>query len=421
METFYRDIHKLPAASFLSYAFRTDQLVLETYRQQQYPEVKEPENEEAVIEQFRTLLIQSVKRRLRSDVSIGTSLSGGLDSSSIVALCAQEQGTRYSHKAFTAVFPGFEKNEQPYAEAVARRFGLEQHQVAVETGDIPSLMERVMYYQEEPFSSGSVLAQFRVYEEARKAGVKVLLDGQGADETLAGYTQYYRWYWRELFRNKSLQASGERAAIQQMGLKLSFGWSQKAAALFPDFAMSLQQSRKSKQSYRNSDLNRDFAFENKRNLYYTLPAIPDLNGVLYYQTYVNGLEELLRLADRNSMASATEVRLPFLSYELVDFVFSLPSRYKIRKGWTKWLLRKAMENDLPEAIVWRKDKVGFEPPQRVWMQDTHVQEAIREGKRKLVDEGVLDASVLSKKIQPHTAYAAENREWRYWSAAYLFT
>jgi len=111
--------------------------------------------------------------------------------------------------------------------------------------------------------------------------------------------------------------------------------------------------------------------------------------------------------------------LPFLNYELVEFLFTLPAHFKIREGWTKWMLRKSMDDRLPKEITWRKDKVGFEPPQQVWMQNKDVQDSIRNGKEKLVDKGILDQSVL-KKIQPHTAYAADGVDWKYWSASFLY-
>jgi asparagine synthase (glutamine-hydrolysing) len=119
------------------------------------------------------------------------------------------------------------------------------------------------------------------------------------------------------------------------------------------------------------------------------------------------------------MAHGKEVRLPFLNHELVEFVFSLPSNFKIRQGWTKWILRKAMENKLPQDICWRKDKIGFEPPQKHWMQDPRVQEAIYEGKKKLVNQYILKPQALNKKIQPHDAHTADNYDWRYWMAAKL--
>jgi asparagine synthase (glutamine-hydrolysing) len=129
---------------------------------------------------------------------------------------------------------------------------------------------------------------------------------------------------------------------------------------------------------------------------------------------------LLRYADRNAMAHGREVRLPFLSHELVEFIFSLPPHYKIRNAWTKWLLRKSMEDVLPASITWRKDKVGFEPPQKTWMENRDLQELIIEAKRKLVKENILKPEVLNKSIHSATAYEANNYDWRYLSAALLF-
>jgi asparagine synthase (glutamine-hydrolysing) len=129
---------------------------------------------------------------------------------------------------------------------------------------------------------------------------------------------------------------------------------------------------------------------------------------------------LLRFADRNIMAHSEEVRLPFLSHQLVEFLFTLPSDFKINQGWTKWILRKSVEKKLPAAITWRKDKVGFEPPQQKWMENSAVQAEIRKSKERLVQEGILRSAVLQKPIQPHGSHVAENREWKYWSAAYLF-
>ena len=130
-----------------------------------------------------------------------------------------------------------------------------------------------------------------------------------------------------------------------------------------------------------------------------------------------GLEELLRYADRNSMAHSREVRLPFLNHELVQFIFSLPSHYKIKNGYTKWILREAMNKTLPSDIVWRKDKVGFEPPQKQWMQHKQMQEYIHEAKKKLADLKILHCSVLNKPIEQQAAHEKGNYDWRYLCAA----
>ena len=351
---------------------------------------------------------------------IGTSLSGGLDSSAIIAFCSQFSADQYSHKCFTASFKGFEKDELQYAKLVASTFHLEHYIIEIEENNIVALMKEVMHHQEQPIASASALAQYKVYEEAKKAGVTVLLDGQGADEILAGYHKYYKWWWQELYSQKRLKKSGELTAAKAIGVKESFGFMHKTFALFPEFSASLMQSSKTKKAFNNTDLTKDFAFYNKRNLVYSLPSSFSLNGALYFNTVVHGLEELLQQADRNSMAHATELRLPFLYHPLVEFLFTLPPYFKIHDGWTKWLLRKNIESLLPKEIVWRRDKVGFEPPQKAWMQQAAVAEAIHEGKRNLVNRGILNNTILSKKIQPHEAHAADNRDWKYWSASMLF-
>ena len=417
-ETFFQNIQKLPAASFLTYSLADNKLEIEKYWQV-YPEVKEISEQDAV-DRFRQLFAQSVRRRLRSDVNIGTSLSGGLDSSSIVAFCQGEVSDHYTHKCFTASFKNFDNDELRYAELVANQYKLESFVTTVNGNEVVELLHEVMNHQEEPISSGSVLAQYRVFRLAKQNGVTVLLDGQGADEILAGYSKYYKWYWQGLYRNRKLSSSKELNAAWELGITERFGFNNRIAALLPDFIAGLLQSRKAKESFQHPDLDREFAFLNKQSSYYSTPSSFDLNGALFYNTFVNGLEELLRFADRNSMAHAVEVRLPFLDHQLVEFLFSLPPQLKIHKGWSKWLLRRSVEEMLPKQIVWRKDKVGFEPPQKNWMQDIQVQEAIAEGKKKLVEQKILKPSVLNRKIKPHSAYAADSIDWKYWSASFLF-
>ncbi|MDQ3277853.1 MAG: asparagine synthase (glutamine-hydrolyzing) [Bacteroidota bacterium] len=418
-ETFYSNIYKLPAAHSLTYHLPTNELTTERYWQT-YVNVDKNISEAEATEKFAALFRDSIRKKLRSDVAIGTSLSGGLDSSSIVAFCADEKAAQYTHTCFTASFAGFEKDETAQASMVATTFGLHHYTTTVAERDVAGLMQTVATYQEEPFSSASVLAQYKVFEAAKQRGITVMLDGQGADEILAGYHKYYKWWWQELYRQKKLGRSGELKAAQGLGVHENFSVKNKLAALLPEFSAALLQSQKAKEAFQHPDLQRDFAFANKQNLYYATPTTFDLNGALFYNTFVNGLEELLRLADRNSMAHSVEVRLPFLQHDLVEFLFTLPPHFKIRQGWTKWLLRKSVEAKLPNEIVWRKGKVGYEPPQRVWMQNKQVQEAVTEGKKKLVQEGILAASVLAKPVVAKDAHAGKSYDWRYWSASLMW-
>ncbi|HET9429717.1 MAG TPA: asparagine synthase (glutamine-hydrolyzing) [Chitinophagaceae bacterium] len=416
-ETFYENIYKLPAASYLLYSASNNEIIVERYWDIDSRAEKQRLSEKQVFEQFDNLFTTSIQRRLRSDVSIGTSLSGGLDSSAVIATCFKTGEKEVPLNAFTAVFPGFHKDESIMATKVAQQFGLSHHTVAVQLDELLDDWDRVCYHQEEPFGSASIYAQFKVYELASKHHVKVLLDGQGADETLAGYHKYYKWYWQELFLKRKLLRSGELKAARKLGVEEDFGFRNVVASLFPDLASVMLERRYLLKALSHEDLTTEFVKQQSKEAYYTTPEYFNLDGALYFNTCVHGLEELLRFADRNSMAHGCEVRLPFLNHSLVEFIFSLPSDYKIRQGWTKWLLRNSMKQTLPAETVWRKDKVGFEPPQQEWMRNKKLIEAIYEARKKMVREKILKPSVLEKPVLPLGSHAADNFDWRYFSAA----
>ena len=413
--TFFQNIFSLPAAHYLNFNYREFTFNISRYWDCD-KETKINISEEDAIEKFTELFTASVKRRLRSDVTLGTSLSGGLDSSSIIASINKIEGTNFL-QTFSAVFPGFEKDESKYIQSVTEKFNLKNYSVSPTADDLVKNLEKLCYHQEIPITSSSIFAQYKVFELAKQQNVKVLLDGQGADETLAGYNKYIHWYLQELLKARNLKFSKEKRALKKN--KISFTWNIKnyIAAWFPAQATYQLEKRETKKLLHFPDITNDFknAYLDKQSI--LKPIVFKLNDVLYFSTFQSGLEELLRYADRNSMAHSREVRLPFLNHELVQFIFSLPSHFKIHNGYTKWLLRKSMEKNLPASIVWRKEKTGFEPPQKKWMENILLQEYLREAKSKLVKEGILKPSTLNKKIQPHDAYAAENFDWRYLIAA----
>lgn len=408
-ETFFRNISKLPPRSYLFYYPLTGRLETATWWDIEVTQTRTIK-EESAVDVFCDLLYTSVKRRLRSDVRVGSSLSGGLDSSSIVACVSRQKEAPEGLPSFSAIFPGFEKDESSFVRLVTQHYSLENHSTTPCSDDLVRDFERLVYHQEEPFVSSSIYAQFSVFGLAAAHSVKVLLDGQGADELLAGYHKYYRWYWQELYRSDKKAFALELDAARESEAKWT--WKNRLAARLPVYAGLYLKKKRTAQQRGSSDLSRDFVRQYGQS-YYDIPHVDRLSGILYYNTFINGMESLLRYADRNSMAHGIEIRLPFLNHELAEFVFSLPSHFKIREGWTKWLLRRSMEDVLPPAITWRKDKTGYEPPQKSWMQDPRLQEYIRESRRSLVKAGILNSTVLQKKIQPQDAHAAENRDWRY--------
>ncbi len=414
-ETFYKGITRLPARSFLLYHAPTGKKEIQQYWDPlaSMPAIdKADKQESAILEEFDALLSTSVSRRLRSDVPVGISLSGGLDSSAITAYILRQPDAPPSLPTFSAVFPGFEKDESPFIRQVTRHFNLTNYPSTPTADDLIRDLGRLAAQQEEPFQSSSIYAQYRVCSLAAEKGIKVLLDGQGADELLAGYPKYFTWYWRELYRKNPRKLAAELSAAKKSGAPEEWSWKHRLAAMLPEYASRFQKRSRTTRQRANNDLSKEFIRESGIS-YYALPNITRLNDALYYNALTNGLEELLRYADRNSMTHGVEIRLPFLDHRLAEFLFSLPAGFKIREGYTKWLLRKNTESILPPAIVWRKDKIGYEPPQYLWMTNPTLQDQVVEAKRSLVKKGILDQAVLQKKIQPMGAHAAENFDWRY--------
>jgi asparagine synthase (glutamine-hydrolysing) len=303
---------------------------------------------------FYDLFLNSVKLRLRSDVLVGSSLSGGLDSSSIVMLIDELKSQDLVQNTFSARFKNFAKDEGTHIHKVVEKCkNVKVHYTWPNKEYFENVFEKVVYHQDEPFGSASIVAQYAVMELAKEKGVTVLLDGQGADEQLAGYIPYYQHYINQLFYNSKDQYHVEFNSFNKM----------HPLYQIDDIAM-------------NQSLIMKFGLLKRRYLKEEMPLQGHLNKALYNDTIISGLKELLRYADRNSMAHSREVRLPFLSHKLVEFVFSLPDNFKLNFGWTKYILRLAMKNTLPDSICWRVDKIGFEPPQNNWLDSTKWQKEI---------------------------------------------
>jgi len=417
-ETFYKGIKTVQPGEYLLLSFNSSP-VLETSNYWDFETKNTSITEKKALEEFQTLFRHSILLRYRSDVTIGTSLSGGLDSSSIVAMSESQQQVNNSHSCFTASFPGFEKDETKYARQVSDRFSLKHYTTNITAEDLVNDLDRFIGHHQEPISSASVYAQFKVFELAKKENIKVLLDGQGADELLAGYHKYVHWYLQELLVTDHSQVEGEMTALKDNSILFDWTWRNKLAARFPAATASWLKSGEIQKMRKNTELNEEYrnTFFDQALIY--KPKVNRLNDMLIYNAFGPGLAELLRYADRNSMAHGRELRLPFLDYKLAEFIITLPSSFKIKKGWTKWLLRKSMEKSLPNEIVWRKDKTGFEPPQESWMKNEKLRERIRQAKEVLVKEKILKSEALHKKIQPHSAYAADGFDWRYLVAGIL--
>jgi asparagine synthase (glutamine-hydrolysing) len=416
-ETFYSNILSLPPGNCLSIIPAGGKIRMRKWYRPALPTIAIDENE--AVKRFAALFAASVEKRLRSDVPVGTSLSGGLESSSIVATIHQLKTAmpHWTNVAFTAAFNGFEKDEATYSKEVANTYSIQQYFTHPTADDWIKNWQELVYYQDEPVQSSSVLTQYLVYKLAKEKNITVLLDGQGADEILGGYKKYVHWYLQQLLLQSFFLFKKEKKALQKNHFLQQWNWKNYIAAWYPRKAAQHLQQEALQQIHHHTDFNAEFVmhYQNKDTL--TKPVVRQLEDLLYYNTFTFGLEELLRYADRNSMAHSREVRLPFLQHDLVEFIFALPAGMKIKDGFTKWMLRKSMDAVLPKNICWRKDKIGYEPPQQQWMQDKRIQEMIYESKKKLIAEKVLNENVLHQKVQPKGAHEKDNFDFRYVSAA----
>ncbi len=359
--TFLRDVRQLPPAHLLTID-ASGTLATRRYWRLALDDTSTATAADAA-EEFRALLTDAVRLRLRSDVDVGSSLSGGLDSSSIVCTMKTLLGaTMGQQKTFSARYRTGGTDEGRYIDAVVEKTGVEAHHVWIEGEQLLDDLDRFVWHQDEPVAHTSQFAQWKVMELARKTGVTVLLDGQGADEVLGGYpSPTFGHRYAELVAAGSLgELIRELISFRRNHGAVAPALRYLAAAMLPGRLRRAARVR----YHRSAGLELLAAPV-------TSTAIADgtprgLRHALYETLTVTSLPGLLRYGDRNSMAFSREARLPFLDHRLVEFVYSLPSDQLVRNGAAKVLLRRAMRGVIPDAIADRMDKVGFATPERDW-------------------------------------------------------
>jgi len=327
-------------------------------------------DESDVFAEFRDLLTDSIRLRLRSDVPVGSCLSGGLDSSAIVCIVRRLLGSESPYDTFTGRFPGTKADEWEFASQVVGATGVRSHVVHPTAERFLDDLPQFMWLNELPVGGSSQYAQWSVFRLAKEHGVTVLLDGQGADEALAGYEQYFGQYVdalakagetarlaRELpqirARYPLALAPPLRSLRDRLPFRLRYWLSQRWGigtsllyGLRPEVAVSISEE----------------------NALPEFPGFDPLANALVQDSFGRFLTTLLRYGDRNSMAHSREVRLPFCDHRIAEFVFRLPPQMLMGKVQTKRLLRESMRGILPEGVRTRWNKQGFRPPQETWFQ-----------------------------------------------------
>jgi asparagine synthase (glutamine-hydrolysing) len=333
---------------------------------------------------FYELFEDSIRLRLRSDVPIGTCLSGGLDSSSIVCIANKLmfQGDYHREivgdrqRTFSSCFEDRKYDERVFIEEVIQKTNARSYYIFPEGKELFDLIPKVIWHQDEPFGSTSIFAQWHVMKLARENGVKVLLDGQGADELLAGYHGYFGTYYVDLARSLHiLRLFAELYFYKKIHKKFQpMIFASVARAILPDSLIAVLRKmpairNASKQAtIGNVWIDRDFEKVYRREYTFKEKFKSSLKNQLYSLFMYSSLPALLHYEDRNSMAFSIEARVPFLDYRLVEYIFSLPSEQKIRSAMTKVALRNAMKGILPEKVRTRVDKMGFVTPENIWFR-----------------------------------------------------
>lgn len=393
-DTYIKKIYSLKPSNYL--IFKNDKL--SKYRYYDIP-VKEQPEEKELQNQLLDLLTDSVRLRFRSDVPVGTCLSGGFDSSSIVSI--SRSFLDGSLNTFSAVWSDKECDESRYIDIVNNKFNCTENKIEPTSDEFLDVLKQITYYQEIPTEGPGLYPQWFVMKKAQNK-VKVLLDGQGGDEVFGGYFLMGA-YLRSLISDKNyskilIESKNYFSFLNKQGIHSFSSW------LFPSFYNFVVRGHLSKRHLvLNNELINSFS---KNELY------PDYNPPKKYHNYLNNLSyhfiyamtipTLLHYEDRASMAHSIESRVPYLDYRLVELGLNLKPKFLVNKNISRPLFRKSLSGSLPAEIIKRTDKLGYPTPFNKWSR-TCLNKPINEtlmNPGSLIKE-YLNIDLLKKRLTEH--------------------
>lgn len=311
------------------------------------------------VSRTRQLFEDAVALRMRSDVPVGVTLSGGLDSSAIAAVMKGRLVPGQKLTALSVVSPGGEYDESYFIDVMEKNLECDVERIVLDLSpdNAIQLLRKATWHNDSPVASFSNVAHYLMMEKAKELGITVILSGQGADELLCGYKKYVFFAIQFYLRSNNIKNLFSlvfsflfnRTVFSQFNL-------QEAKRYFPRFLRVREIDIKGR------------ALKGFGSSYVGLSAGQDVVSRQVADVKHFSVPYLTHYEDRMSMAWSREIRLPFLDYRLVSFFLSLPVEYKLSKGWTKYVFRKALASYLPSEICWRKDKQGFVNPQESWLR-----------------------------------------------------
>ncbi len=378
-ETFFENIVSLLPAHSAVYDVSTGEFRVWRYWDLNREAFREKWCKDDPVETMWELLNSSVKLRLRSDVPVGTCLSGGTDSSTIVGLMSRMRSEPIH--TFSGLYFDKDCDERMYVEAVNRYTGAVACPVFPEPkGELLDVLAKITWHQDEPTAGPGLYTQYYVMKRACQE-VKVLLDGQGGDELLAGYLPYFAIRVQDLLTEGGLM---NRLGAIYLVAEVIWHWGSRWLAGVANQVLGPNLSGLVKQvaSWQRKATGKDYLLEppffhpslveccRGREIVRERPKrLPtSLSDTLYWHLVQQSIPALLHYEDRNSMAFSVEARVPLLDYRIVEFALALDDCYKINGSWTKWVLRKSAERVLPKEVAWRRSKLGYPTPFARWLR-----------------------------------------------------
>jgi len=411
-ETLFKNIYKILPGQMLIIDLDTNEINSVKYWDPSY-KVDSFHTEEYFVHELRKLLEHSVEIQLRSDVPVGTYLSGGLDSSIITSLAAKKYSSKL--KTFTGAFKeGKEYDESQYAQIVAESCDAEIFRIYPTANDFIDLMPKLIYHLDEPVAGPGVFPQYMVSRLASKE-VKVILGGQGGDEIFGGYTRYIVAYFEQALKGAIFENNEEGEHIVSLqSIIPNLPYLKNYIPMIKEFTKMERFEPMDKRYFHLVDrkngshnlftkeyrenYNREFLFKKFQKLFNHPDTQSYYNKMTHYDI-LNNLPALLHVEDRVSMAVSLESRVPLIDHRIVELIASMPASMKFKGAEMKYILKKSIDDLVPKTIMDRRDKMGFPVPLHLWAKDSahqFLQDVLLSKQCK--ERGIFNIEALEHKI-----------------------
>ncbi|AIL12277.1 hypothetical protein IM40_00090 [Candidatus Paracaedimonas acanthamoebae] len=412
-DTLFADIKQFPAAHYAEIDLKAPRLEPIKYWSPHLSQVNYTRAE--AVEKLRTLFLRNIGLHLRSDVPVGAALSGGVDSSSIVMGMKAVGGKSLNIKTFSYCARGSNYNEEIWIDRIAQASQVENYKTFLTPEVFKADLDSLIKIQGEPFGSTSIYAQYKVFELAKNHNIKVMLDGQGADELLAGYRPYLAKRLGNLLKEGQLHKAAQfiMSALQLPDLSAKKFLLQVGAHFVPS-ALEGFARKISGESLTPSWIKKKWFIDQGLSLNIPVNSEKNLKSSLIESLTSTVLPALLRYDDHNSMNFSIESRVPFLTPEFADFVYSLDDSFLISDtAETKSIFRQAMQGIVPEEVLNRRDKIGFKTPEQSLIKECR--DWIGKGSNQEVLHQIpsLNHKVILEQLQQAMTNSTE-LDFKYW-------